>query len=192
MSSVFLSLHLFLLHLFLLPCHPSLSTPSLLLSLPLPYPLPLSFPLFAPPLSPYSESFTLTADLLGLDLNPEKKLTSIEELLINERLVVNRSTWMDSQLLELDDREEGKEESAAALQTSAGSSSQTSTPTLARKQPSLEQQLLQLGLDASKTSFATVSERKELSLSSRSLLGRLPDLSFMLADVLVQRTHYQK
>lgn len=154
--------------------------------------LPPSSPLFPPPLPPYPESFTLTADLLGLDLNPEKKLTSIEELLINERLVVNRSTWMDSQLLELDDKEEGKEGPTVALQTSAGSSSQTSTPTLARKQPSLEQQLLQLGLDASKTSFATVSEQKELSLSSRSLLGRLPDLSFMLADVLVQRTHYQK
>ena len=106
--------------------------------------------------------------------------------------MVNRSTWMDSQLLELEGREEGKEGPATALQSSAGSSSQTSTPTLPRKQPSLEQQLLQLGLDASKTSFATVSEQKELSLSSRSLLGRLPDLSFMLADVLVQRTHYQK
>lgn len=160
---------------------------SLLFSPPL-----LSSPLHSPPLSPLSESFTLTADLLGLDLNPEKKLTSIEELLINERLVVNRSTWMDSQLLELEGREEGKEGPATALQSSAGSSSQTSTPTLPRKQPSLEQQLLQLGLDASKTSFATVSEQKELSLSSRSLLGRLPDLSFMLADVLVQRTHYQK
>jgi len=138
------------------------------------------------------DSFTLTADLLGLDLNPHKKLTSIEELLINERLVVNRSTWMDSQLLELEAREGGETEGpATSQQSSTTSSSQPSTPALAKRQPSLEQQLLQLGLDASKTSFAIVSEQKELSFSSQSVLGRLPDLSFMLSDVLVQ-THYKK
>ena len=102
---------------------------------------------------------------------------------------------MDSQLLELEARGAGEREGpAASQQSSTSSTSQPSTPALPRRQPSLEQQLLNLGLDASKTTSLyqnLVSEQKELSFSSQSVLGRLPDLSFMLSDVLVQ-THYKK
>ena len=134
-------------------------------------------------------SFTLDADLLGLDLNPQsqsKQLTSIQELVLNERLVVNRSTWMDSELLEL-----GGAGSGASAETSSQTSSQPSTPRTGKKQNSIELQLLQLGLDASKTSFANSSSHMELSLTARSTLGRLPDLSFMLQQERLVKSTYQ-
>ena len=125
-------------------------------------------------------------------MNPEpkqkKQLTSIEELLLNERLVVNRSTWMDSQLAEL-----GGQEPAAGggAEASAGaeSSSQPSTPHTA-KRATMESQLELLGLDVSKTT-SVKAQQAELSLSARSVLGRLPDLSFMsLQDKLEKRMLY--
>ena len=135
----------------------------------------------------FPDSFTLAPDLAGLDLNPElqheKKLTSIEELLLNERLVVNRSTWMDSQLADLGGgaSTEIEEDSLA---------SQSSTPHMAKKQHSMESQLEQLGLDVSKTTSVKVGSR-ELSLTARSVLGRLPDLSFMmLRGEMEKRTLY--
>ena len=136
-------------------------------------------PLALPP-----DSFTLTADLAGLDLNPEPKqekpLTSIQELLLNERLVVNRSTWMDSQLAELG--------GGASDETTP--TSQPNTPRSARLQNTMESQLELLGLDVSKTTSIKTSN-KELSLSARSVLGRLPDLSFMsLSDKMEKRTLY--
>ena len=156
-------------------------------------------------------SFTLDADLLGLDLNPQsqgKPLTSIQELVLNERLVVNRSTWMDSELLELgggsgggasgNHTPSGDSASSAAVaggdtssvqQTS--SSSRSSTPQIGKKQNSIELQLLQLGLDASKTTLSSMVSHAELSLTARSTLGRLPDLSFMLQGDKIVRSTYQ-
>lgn len=133
------------------------------------------------------DSFTLTADLAGLDLNPEpkqeKQLTSIQELLLNERLVVNRSTWMDSQLAEL-----GGEGGAV---DDTANTSQLNTPRSAKRlQNSMESQLELLGLDVSKTT-SVKADNKELSLSARSVLGRLPDLSFMsLRNKMEKRTLY--
>ena len=144
------------------------------------------FTLFSP-----DASFILDADLLGLDLNPQsqsKQLTSIQELVLNERLVVNRSTWMDSELLELGGS--STRHDAQTGETSSQTSSQPSTPHAGRKQNSIELQLLQLGLDASKTSFAN-SSHTELSLTARSTLGRLPDLSFMLQQDKLVRSTYQ-
>lgn len=161
-------------------------------------------------------SFTLDADLLGLDLNPQsqgKPLTSIQELVLNERLVVNRSTWMDSELLELGGSSGGgggasgnhtpsgdSANSAAAAAVAGGdtssaqqtsSSSRSSTPRMGKKQNSIELQLLQLGLDASKTTLSSVASHAELSLTARSTLGRLPDLSFMLQGDKIVRSTYQ-
>jgi hypothetical protein len=158
-------------------------------------------------------SFTLDADLLGLDLNPQsqgKPLTSIQELVLNERLVVNRSTWMDSELLELGGSSGG---GASGNQITGGdsanteapavgggggdksstqqTSSQPSTPRIGKKQNSIELQLLQLGLDASKTTLSSVASHAELSLTARSTLGRLPDLSFMLQGDKIVRSTYQ-
>lgn len=132
------------------------------------------------------DSFTLTADLAGLDLNPkasqDKKLTSIQELLLNERLVVNRSTWMDSQLASLEGEGGGGDGGAG------NNSSQPSTPHSAKKgASSMEFQLEQLGLDASKTTSVRGGSR-ELSLSARSVLGRMPDLSFMLLQDSLEKT----
>lgn len=151
--------------------------------------LDLSFPLS--PNSPTRDSFTLTADLAGLDLNPEpkqkKQLTSIEELLLNERLVVNRSTWMDSQLAELGGQEGGG--GGGGDTQGAESSSQPNTPHTA-KRATMESQLELLGLDVSKTT-SVKAQQAELSLSARSVLGRLPDLSFMsLQDKLEKRMLY--
>lgn len=159
-------------------------------------------------LPPADASFTLDADLLGLDLNPQsqdKPLTSIQELLLNERLVVNRSTWMDSELLELGGGGGGASgnshasgdgaDSAAAGggETSTQTSSQPSTPRMGNRQNSIELQLLQLGLDASKTTFTSTSasSHTELSLTARSTLGRLPDLSFMLQGDKIVHSTYQ-
>lgn len=125
--------------------------------------------------------------MAGLDLNPEpqeeKKLTSIQELLLTERLVVSRSTWMDSQLAELG----GGGEAAASEE----GHSQPNTPRSAKRlQNSMESQLELLGLDVSKTTTVKTSS-KELSLSARSVLGRLPDLSFMtLRSKMEKRTLY--
>ena len=149
---------------------------------------------FIPPLPSLSLStvFTLDADLLSLDLNPQsqsKPLTSIQELLLNERLVVNRSTWMDSELLELGGAG-GVANNTAAAETSSQTSSQPSTPRTSKKQNSIEHQLLELGLDVSKTTLAKDQSRTELSLTARTTLGRLPDLSFMLqTDKLVHSTY---
>lgn len=117
--------------------------------------------------------------------------------MLNERLVVNRSTWMDSELLELGGGgAAGGSGSINVGETSPSSqsSSQPSTPRTGKKQNSIELQLLQLGLDASKTtSFANASSMHnvELSLSARSTLGRLPDLSFMLQRDKLVRSTYQ-
>ncbi len=67
---------------------------------------------------------------------------------------------------------------------------QPSTPGLSKKQNTVELQLQQLGLDANKVSSFT-GERRELSLAARTVLGRLPELTFMLAtDKIVQTQQY--
>ena len=92
---------------------------------------------------------------------------------------------MDSKLLELGG------ESSVPSETTSSSNSRPSTPRSGKKQNSVEFQLLQLGLDVSKTTFTSGSSNGELSLSARSLLGRLPDLTFMLAsEEIVHSTYY--
>lgn len=119
---------------------------------------------------------------MGIDMNPQppqtQQLTSIQELVRNESLVVNKSRWMDSKLQEFG---EGKGEKPT---------SQPSTPGLGKRQNTVELQLQQLGLDANKVSSFT-GERRELSLGARTVLGRLPELTFMLAtDRIVQAQQY--
>lgn len=80
-------------------------------------------------------------------------------------------------------------DTSSAQQTS--SSSRSSTPRMGKKQNSIELQLLQLGLDASKTTLSSVASHAELSLTARSTLGRLPDLSFMLQGDKIVRSTYQ-
>ena len=133
----------------------------------------------------------MAADLADLDLNPQskqqkaKQLTSIEELLINERLVVNRSTWVDSQLADL-----GGNGGTSGHDDDRGGS-QPDTPRTAAKK-TVELQLRELGLDVSKTTLPK-AKPGELSLSARTLLGRLPDLSFMqLPDKIEDRTNYAR
>ena len=81
-------------------------------------------------------------------------------------------------------------DTSSAQQTSS-SSSRPSTPLTGKKQNSIELQLLQLGLDASKTTLSSVASHAELSLTARSTLGRLPDLSFMLQEDKIVRSTYQ-
>lgn len=160
------------------------------------------------------DTFTLAADLAGLDLNTKPKptkLTSIQELLLNERLVVNQSTWVDSQLADLEggDRREGEGESShqqlqqQQQEPSRGgrdNSSPVTTPRPGsaggggkRTGSNFEHQLQQLGLDVTKTTLLNRGSSAELSLSARSVLGRLPDLSFMLSTDKVQDTpHYRR
>lgn len=83
---------------------------------------------------------------------------------------------MDSQLKEFGEEEPGKISSPPA------------TPGLAKRQSTVEFQLKQLGLDAKKVSSFT-GEKRELSLRARTVLGRLPDLSFMLTTDKVIQTH---
>ena len=130
----------------------------------------------------YSDSFKLDADLLSVDLNPtqsEGKLTSIEQLLLNEKLVVNRTTWMDSELMAL-----GGGEIVGFLPSN-------SPPTSADRRTTLEQQLEQLGLDTSKTTLGS-SSVTEISISTRLTYDRLPDLCFMTSDTIVKNVPYWK
>lgn len=96
---------------------------------------------------------------------------------------------MDSELLELGGSA-GHDAAVEHTSSTSQASSQPSMPHTGKKQNSIELQLLQLGLDATKTSFANALSHAELSLTARSTLGRLPDLSFMLQrDKLVQSTY---
>ena len=128
-----------------------------------------------------SDSFKLNADLLSLDLNPaqtEGKLTSIEQLLLNEKLVVNRTTWMDSELMAL-----GGGEVVGTLPSSS--------PPTSVNRTTLEQQLELLGLDTSKTTLGS-SSVTEISISTRLAYNRLPDLCFMTSDTIVKNVQYWK
>lgn len=129
---------------------------------------------------------------MGLDLNPQQQsqpLSSVEELVRNERLVVSKSTWVDSKLLELG----GNSSMTSGTTSPSSNNSQPSTPRSGKKQNSVEFQLLQLGLDVSKTTFTSGSSNGELSLSARSVLGRLPDLSFMLSrEEIIHSTYYSR
>lgn len=101
---------------------------------------------------------------------------------------------MDSELLELGGSGASGGDganTAAGGDTSSQTSSQPSTPRTGKKQNSIELQLLQLGLDATKITFTSVSSHTELSLTARSTLGRLPDLSFMLQRDNIVRSTYQ-
>lgn len=103
---------------------------------------------------------------------------------------------MDSELLELGGgsitgNTGDSANTVAGGDTSSQTSSQPSTPRIGKKQNSIELQLLQLGLDASKTTLTSVSSHTELSLTARSTLGRLPDLSFMLQRDKIVRSTYQ-
>ncbi len=87
---------------------------------------------------------------------------------------------MDSQLASLEGEGEGQ---------APGGSSHPGTPHSAKKggTTSMELQLEQLGLDVSKTTSVRGGSR-ELSLSARSVLGRMPDLSFMLLQDSLEKT----
>ncbi len=139
-------------------------------------------PFHTPSFATDAFSSVLAADLQGLDLNPApsqpQQLTSIQELLLNERLVINRSTWIDSQILELEGRTEDVSQHPP--------SSSPSTLSSPRRENSVEQQLLQLGLDVSKTTIVSSSQQNELSLSARTVLGQLPELTFMLSDCIIE------
>ena len=102
---------------------------------------------------------------------------------------------MDTELLQLGDSSDRQQQQPST--SPPPPPPLTSPSSLAgKRQRSVEQQLLQLGLDVSKTTLATSAAAAgnqqggtELSLSARSVLGRLPDLSFMLSEKLVQ-SHY--
>ena len=67
---------------------------------------------------------------------------------------------------------------------------QPDTPRNTKK--TVELQLQELGLDVSKTTLPK-GKPGELSLSARTLLGRLPDLSFMLlVDKVEDKTNYAR
>ena len=86
---------------------------------------------------------------------------------------------MDSQLASLQGEEGGGEEAG----------SQPGTPQSAGRKgvTSMELQLEKLGLDVSKTTSVR-GDSKELSLSARSVLGRMPDLSFMMLQDSLEKT----
>ena len=128
----------------------------------------------------YADSFTLDADLQDLDLHStevERHTTSIEQLILNERLVVNRTTWMDSELEQLGGGD------VLALQPPSTNTEQYRE---VANNTSFHEQMKQLGLDTSKTTLAaTASTVTEMSISARLVFDRLPNLSFMLQDTLV-------
>ena len=104
---------------------------------------------------------------------------------------------MDTELLQLGDSSDRQQQQPSTSPPPPPPSLTSPSSSLAgKRQRSVEQQLLQLGLDVSKTTLATSAAAAgsqqggtELSLSARSVLGRLPDLSFMLSEKLVQ-SHY--
>ena len=124
----------------------------------------------------------MDADLQDLDLHStevERHTTSIEQLILNERLVVNRTTWMDSELEQLGDGD------VPTLQPPSTHTEQH------REVASFQEQMKQLGLDTSKTTLAaTASTVAEMSISARLVFDRLPNLSFMLQNTLVVADHH--
>ena len=106
----------------------------------------------------------------------ERQRTSIEQLALNERLVINRTTWIDSELEQLNEK-------GLTVITSAGSHNSDNNG----KKGTFQEQLQQLGLDTSKTSLSipAVSATPEMSISARLVLDRLPNISFMMEDTLV-------
>ena len=124
-----------------------------------------------------TDSFTLDADLRGLDLNSmetERQTTSIEQLLLNEKLIINRTTWMDSELEKLGD---------TTLLSHPERSKETT------KNVSFQEQLEQLGLDTSKTTQAITNQCAEMSISARLVFDRLPNLTFMLQNTMAVDQH---
>lgn len=129
----------------------------------------------------YPDSFTLDVDLQGLDLNStekERERTSIEQLVLNEKLVINRTTWMDSELEQLGD---------AAVSSAILPPYSLEQGKELSKKASFQEQLERLGLDTTKTTVATSSlpAVAEMSISARLVFDRLPHLSFMLEHSLV-------
>lgn len=113
----------------------------------------------------------------------ERQKTSIEQLALNERLVVNQTTWIDSELEHLGD-------TGLSIQPSSQSCDQNKG---LDKKTSFQEQLQQLGLDTSKTSFTstTIPTIPDMSISARLVLDRLPNLSFMLEEnVIAIHDHY--
>ena len=124
----------------------------------------------------------MDADLQGLDLHSndeERGRTSREELLLNEKLVINRTTWMDSELEQL-----GNDDTVLSHKEQSKNLSKKAT---------FQEQLTLLGLDTSKTTVATTIRPavSEMSISARLVFDRLPNLSFMLKDSLVHIDYYQ-
>lgn len=116
----------------------------------------------------------------------------MQQLLVTEQLIVKPSTWKDSQLLELEKQESVTRSDGPAAQSK---SPPTSPNGAQRRGGNFERQLFRLGLDASKTSAfsagaaaAATGGRRELSLTARTVLGRLPDLAYMLSESLVERS----
>lgn len=124
---------------------------------------------------------SLGADLLGLDFTGAPSVSP--DLTHNHApssYAVDQSTttWVDSQLLELG------VERAEPLQTPSSVLQRQVTPV-----SDVEEQLLQLGLDASKTTWRkstpeAPSSQQKLSEEARTLLETLPDLSFMLSELV--------
>jgi hypothetical protein len=133
------------------------------------------------------DSFTLDADLQGLELQSleaERQKTSIEQLALNERLVINRTTWIDSELEQLGD--------IGLIAAPLAQSQSVDQNKGLTKKASFQEQLQQLGLDTSKTSFTstTIPTIPEMSISARLILDRLPNLSFMLQENVVAIHHH--
>ena len=132
---------------------------------------------------PFPDLYSLAADLQDLDLHSTKEKrerTSIEELVLNEKLVINRTTWMDSELEQL-----GNDMAVSPLVSYKEQSQKLS------KKGTFQEQLKQLGLDTTKTTLAmtTLPAVSEMSISARLVFDRLPNLSFMLKDSLVNIDH---
>lgn len=131
----------------------------------------------------------LDSDLLGLDLTsapiPSQPATSNHDPLSTTDVPFSSSSsWMDAQLLELGMGEAtGSTDRVQPLATLTGPQQANLT--------NLDEQLQQLGLDASKTTWRQktaegLSSQQELSKGARTLLQRLPDLSFLLSEPAIQ------
>lgn len=106
----------------------------------------------------------MDADLVGLDFTSAPSHT--EPL----PTTTDYSTWMDAELLELEAANTCKPESSR-VQLTAGPVA------------SMQEHLVQLGLDTSKTTWRQKTpDTHQLSEEARTLLEKLPDLSFMICE----------
>lgn len=126
-----------------------------------------SYPSFPAPL--------LGSDLLGLDFTTaDSNNGPMQE-------PTTPTSWMDSELLELN----VVPAQDASMHEGPGNhgTPQTSTSSVLN----VEEQLLQLGLDTTKTTWWTSKDEDnhELSLAAKSVLDRLPNVDFLTAEKLL-------